>query len=288
MVLHVVLGAALLRVLLEPHPFTNWLKAEHGSAPPVERIGFLALPKPGAQNVVGKNGGNDKPVTKTPPPKPMVAPVVVPNTISAAPTTPSEPAPSDAGTGPVVGTGGPTQGVRPQFSDPRVWPAPAANGVTAPKTTSEQAQSNLNSAITAHNDSMMAMFGGRQPGDWTFQGKNGQKWGIDNKAIRLGPVSIPNAILALLPLNHIGQNPITGQREAQLNAMHQDILEGADRAMNEDQFRQAVKEVRQRKEREHQKVLEEQKLHKLPQQPQEPTIASPGNPPPTSGDGGDN
>jgi hypothetical protein len=283
-VLHIVLGAALLRVLLMPHPFSNWLKTNHGAAPPVERIGFIALPKAGTETVVGKSGGNNKPITKKAPPKQLVAPTSVPNSIS---TEPAQPAEQEAGTGPVVGVGGATEGVRPQFSDPRVWSAaPSANGVTAPKSTAEQAQSELSEAITRHNDSLSLIFNGRKPGDWTFEGKNGERWGIDQKAIRLGPVSIPNAVLALLPLNHLGENPSMGQREAQLNAMHQDILEGASRQMNEDQFRQAVRETRQRKEREHQQqALDQLRLKQMPQQPSEPTIASPGTPPPSS-DGG--
>ena len=97
--------------------------------------------------------------------------------------------------------------------------------------------------------SLAALGTERQPGDWTF-GKN-KDWGINQKWIKLGPVQLPTALLGLLPLNATG-NPVLGQREAQLNAMHSDIAYHAQQAMNEDQFRQAVKELRQRKDRERQ------------------------------------
>jgi hypothetical protein len=202
----------------------------------------------------------------------------VPNGLPAVPA--ASPSDNGGGTGAVVGNGGPGEGVRPQFSDPRVWVGPAPV-VTAPKSTSQQLDSMLASHVQSHNDSMV---NGRVPGDWTFQGKDGEKWGMDNSLIRLGPVSIPNAVLAMLPINHLGENPVLGQHERQLAVMRQDIMEGAQRQMNEDDFHRAVKEVRERKEREHEEMLkmQQQALPKhLP--PPSPTIANDGStygPPP--------
>jgi hypothetical protein len=89
-------------------------------------------------------------------------------------------------------------------------------------------------------------------GDWTVDGKGG-KYGIetkDNKTyIRLGKVSIPAAALALLPFNRQA-NPITGERERRYNAMHAEIQQQAQRAMNYDEFRNAAKAIRERKDRE--------------------------------------
>jgi hypothetical protein len=271
-VLHVLIGAGLLELLLAPHPHSNWLRKTHGAPPPVEHIGFLALPQTGPENTPGKSGGNGQPITNRKPASTLVAPSAVPNGLPAVPekTAPA----TGGGTGPVVGTGGATEGVRPQYSDPRVWVSPSPV-VSAPKTASQQLDSMLASHVLTHNDSMVS---GREAGDWTFQDKDGQKWGIDPRLIRLGPVSIPNAVLAMLPINHLGENPIMGQRERQLSVMRQDIMEGAQRQMNEDDFHKAVKEVRERKEREHEEILkmQQQALPKhLP--PPSPTIANDGS-----------
>jgi hypothetical protein len=87
--------------------------------------------------------------------------------------------------------------------------------------------------------------------DWTVE-KGGHKWGIDASAIRLGPVSIPTALLALLPLNRAGMqgNVFAAERKRQQDAWSREIADQAQRAMNEDEFRVAVKRLRERKERE--------------------------------------
>lgn len=90
---------------------------------------------------------------------------------------------------------------------------------------------------------------GRKPGDWTFE-KGGKKWGMDSRNIYIGDHSIPTAILALLPLNS-GSNPIKNREERDLNFQREEIFEQAQRAMNEEEFREAVKKIRERKEREH-------------------------------------
>ncbi len=267
-VLHILVGAGILRLLLMPHPGSNWLRPLQGKQPVVERIGFVAVPQNSTETNPGKSGGDNRRVTNTHP-KPLVAPQAVPSALPTAPTTPSA-APVDAGAGPVVGAGGATEGVAPKYNDKRVWVG-AAPVVTAPKTVPEQMNAAVAAAVKAHNDSLMAMGSERTPGDWTF-GKGDNKWGIDPKYIRLGPVSIPTALLGILPLNVTG-NPVTSMREAQLTAMHQDIQFHANQAINEDQFRQAVKELRQRKERERQQQLHPDK----PAQEKEPTLASDGS-----------
>jgi hypothetical protein len=87
-------------------------------------------------------------------------------------------------------------------------------------------------------------------GDWTYE-KNGKRYGMDKQAIRLGKFSIPNALLALLPLNMQG-NPVAMERDRQLASLRAEILVQSQRAMNEDEFRRAVKSLRERKERERQ------------------------------------
>jgi hypothetical protein len=103
-------------------------------------------------------------------------------------------------------------------------------------------------AIAPYNDSVAAAAQKRDPTDWTVE-KGGYKWGIDRKAIRLGPVSIPTALLAMLPLNLQG-NPTTIQRDRSYAAMNQDIAWHARQAINEADFMKAVRSIRERKERE--------------------------------------
>ena len=103
-------------------------------------------------------------------------------------------------------------------------------------------------AIGPYNDSVAAAAEKRDPTDWTVS-KGGYKWGIDRHAIRLGPVSIPTAVLAMLPLNIQG-NPITMERDRSYAAMNRDITWHAQQAINDADFMKAVRSIRERKERE--------------------------------------
>lgn len=252
--LHVVVGVALVRILLLPLPFSDFMRREHITSMPAERISFIALPTTTGPTVPGRSGGNGRPVTHTLPP-PLVAPPSVPTTVPAPAPAPAAATEPDAGTGPVVGIGGPGQGVRPEYHDPRVW-VPPAPVVSAPKSLPEAVDSAMAARIGAHNDTLAMGGARRQPGDWTFE-HNGKKYGVDPKYIRLGPVSIPTAVLAALPLN-VQANPILGANERTLTARHDEIMEQAQRAINEDEFRDAVRKLRQRKERERQDAKQHQ------------------------------
>src|SRR4051812_34165102 len=74
--LHVVAGVLLLRFLISPNALLLILGGNKSAPVPVERIGFLRLPKATAKPVVGRSGGDNRPVTKTPPVK-LVAPTEV-------------------------------------------------------------------------------------------------------------------------------------------------------------------------------------------------------------------
>jgi len=243
--LHILIVAALVRFLISPNII--WLMLGGGrSAPvPTERIGFLRLPKAKGTPVIGKSGGDNRPVTKTAPVK-LVAPTAVPNTLP--PVTPSaQPAATEAGSGPLVGTGGPARGIKPSYSYPRLWPAPG-DIVSAPKTPTQRLDSVIADIIKPYNDSMAIVNGQRKPGDWTFD-HDGKKYGIDPQYIHLGKFSIPTAILGLLPIN-MQANPTLAARNKIQDQLHSDIMSQAQRGMNEADFRKAVKSIRERKERE--------------------------------------
>ena len=145
----------------------------------------------------------------------------------------------------------PATGVQPAYTDPRLWPQPVPF-TPVPKTVAQRVDSAVRAAFGIYVDSLAtaAANKGRSPTDWTFE-RNGKKWGVDEQWIHLGKVKIPNAILALLPLNAQGNptfnDPVT-RREAAFRRA--DILYHANRAVSEDEFRRAVKRIRERKDRE--------------------------------------
>ena len=252
-VLHVLVGAALLRVLLVPYPFTSLFPAKEQPVEP-ERISFLALPQASTVNTPGKSGGNGRPETPNrKPAPPLVAPTEVPTGIPPVAPAATPPAPAEEeGNGPLIGRGGATKGIRPSYSDPRIW-VPAAPVVSAPKSAHERMDSVVTADIERARDSAAAVAYSPnkfERGDWTVE-KNGRKYGIDQSAIRLGKFSIPNALLAFLPLNVQG-NPVAAERDRAMASLRQEILFQSQRSMNEEEFRKAVKQLRERKEREHQ------------------------------------
>ncbi len=238
---HAVVAIALMRMLILNGDFSTKPKS---STSREERVGYVTLPRPGVKTpTAGRSGGDGRPERSRE--IKVVAPTAVPTTIPLP--SPTAKATDAEGVGPIVGTGGPSRGVRPQYSDPRVWEPPGVV-VSPPKTVAQTIDSIIGVAIAPYNDSVAAAAEKRDPTDWTVE-KGGYKWGIDRKAIRLGPVSIPTALLAMLPLNLQG-NPTTIQRDRSYAAMNQDIAWHARQAINEADFMKAVRSIRERKERE--------------------------------------
>ena len=242
---HGVLAIALGRMLISPTAMSLIFGKVQSKEVIPERIGFLRLPKAEGPPVQGKSGGDNRPVTNNPPVR-VVAPTEVPTAIPTPPVT-AEPVEAESGSGPLVGTGGPAQGIRPTYTGPRVW-APTGDVVSAPKSAKERLDSTIVSIIAPFNDSVAIAAGQKKPGDWTFE-KGGRKYGIDPQFIRLGKVSIPTAILGLLPINQTA-NPTSADRNKLQNQLHADIFWNAQRGMNEADFKKAVKSIRERKERE--------------------------------------
>jgi hypothetical protein len=146
----------------------------------------------------------------------------------------------------------PGTGVQPSYTDPRLWPQPGPF-TPIPKTAAERTDSAVKAAFGIFVDSMRTADAnkGRAPGDWTVKDKHGGRWGWDTSGIRLGKVTIPQAVLALLPLN-VQANPTFNDpvtvREAGFRRA--DIMYHANRAAGDDEFRRAVKRIRERKDRE--------------------------------------
>ena len=89
----------------------------------------------------------------------------------------------------------------------------------------------------------------RRPGDWTFE-RNGRKWGMDEQFIHLGRLSIPTPLLGLLNLGDVQANPIQEQRARAFSGMARESREQGLRMQNEKDFRDVVRDIRERKDRE--------------------------------------
>jgi hypothetical protein len=274
--LHVVIGAGLIRMFLMPGAVRSWLHLDRKTLAPVEHLRYVAIaPTTTASAVPSK-----APVVNAPPPAPAAAPaaapLVVPRQLPVAPVdkTPA-PEPDITGTGPVASTGGPGQGARPEYHGPRVWvPALPPQQSARPLSPAERTDSAVRAIVEHHNDSLAMLGPHRQPGDWTID-HNGKKYGIDKQYIHLGPIEIPTAVLAALPLNNFTGNPIASMNERLLTSRHDDIAFQANRALNEEEMNKAIKQERERKEREH----EQQQKKGGQQDPQtgSPTVAKNGN-----------
>jgi len=85
---------------------------------------------------------------------------------------------------------------------------------------------------------------------WTFR-RNGKTYGLDAAGLHLGDFTIPMPALMLLAAQVMPQGNVDQQRaNAALMAMRADILRAAARAQAEDDFRQAVRDIRARNQRE--------------------------------------
>ena len=274
--LHIVVGAALIAILSIPNPIRQWLTMNRAEPPKVEQITYVAAPS--AASSKGQRGGDNVPIRAKTRSRPLVAPTTIPTTVPPPPVSDEPP----SGSGPVVGAGGPGDGVTPSYGDPRVW-APTGPIYYAPKTQAERLDSAISVRVFAHNDSMALYNSGKNPGDWTFE-KNGQKYGMDSQKIYLGKLALPTALLALLPLNVQG-NPARYQNDRMKESQRQEIYLNAQRALDNDEFKIAVKEIRQRKDREHKAELaarhaQQQAEQQAQQDPTSGQQSAPASPPP--------
>ena len=242
---HVALIAALAQIVFK-YPLGQIVGISRRQIVP-ERIQYIQVAQP-----PGESSGGGR--TETPPassaPAPLQAPTEVPATIPEP--TPPDSSRSQAAGATGAGDGrdgaGPATGVAPQLPDSRLALAPRALG-RVQRSTVQQVDSIVELVVGIVRDSIAIAEAERKPGDWTTTDKNGRVWGWDPQGnIRLGKFTIPGALLALLPLNMSG--PISPIEQRSLAYIRRDIMENAQRSINEDEFRAAVKRIRERKERE--------------------------------------
>lgn len=270
--LHIVVVVALAQWLTFGHGI-SWLKFPGGEDEHTERLTYVETPAPQqvAELPAARPTVSPRPTAPRLPvePEPAAAPAGKPAGIAT-------PAPVDTGRGapPGVGVGLPdpeVRGVRPGYTDERVWrgmDGSGAGGSGAPDSRGDKAQgldSIMARAIMASRDSVDSLArlqgrGGRAPGDWTTTDKSGNKWGWDQGGIRLGKVTIPNALLALLPLNSATAATMSGNMsrldaDRRMAASRADIQRMSERSLGEVEFKRVLSEMDKRRDTERRERL---------------------------------
>ncbi len=265
--MHVAGGVLLLELLTFGHGLSSFFLPKDAE-PVEERLTYVTprereiAPKPPAPPAPPKpsvRAASETPAVRPPTTGPELG---IPASQPAAPVA----ARADTGSGAPPGEQGVgsldpnLRGVKPGYTDVRVWRGTGGGGAGAPagRNGAERLDSVMAWAITSVADSVDSLARaqgrtGRKPGDWTRTDANGDKWGWDAMGIRLGKVMIPNALLTLLPLN--AQRGMTGNmtafdREKRLAASREDILRMSERSQGEAEFQKLNKELRQRREKE--------------------------------------
>jgi hypothetical protein len=145
------------------------------------------------------------------------------------------------------GRAGGVMAMTPTTGDPRLWVRPLyiPEGGGRPISLDSAVRQRL--MALADSLERNPEYDPMRPPSWTFE-RNGRTYGIDAQGIHLGTFTIPTAVLAFLPLPQGNIDQARANR--QLMEMRSDILRAAARAQAEDDFRRAVREIRERKDRE--------------------------------------
>jgi hypothetical protein len=242
---------AILIALLGSITFTYPPSAFFGFAKdktPTERIVYVKV-QPRAAAQVGNGSDTKAKPKKAANPAPLLAPTVTPTALPPVPPpTASVGAISGTGTGSGGAPAGVATGVEPALPDPRIELKP--NSLRLPLSVAQKNDSAVKAIYMAYREAEIIAEEnrGRSPRDWTIE-RNGQKYGVDSQYIYLGKFKVPSAILAALPFNYGGVdgNRIIQARNA--NWIRDDIISHS-QGMSEDDFRAAVKRIRERKDRE--------------------------------------
>ncbi|MGE0352947.1 MAG: hypothetical protein AB7I33_13365 [Gemmatimonadales bacterium] len=256
-----LLASAALHLLL----FLGPIESRPPEAMPPERTVLIAVPpadRPAVVEMVYRRPRRGpvspeagRPASATPAPERVGAPPVQREARRAGPpagVTPGGPVADTAG--PAGGeAGGPAQ-VGPQYANGIVWVRPLPISPEQVRQHLERSHvalvdSAATALVQAFLDSISAdpnLQGVKLP-DWTTE-LGGATYGLDSRWIYIAGLKIPTALLALLPWP---QGNFDKQKAAQhLMDLREDIYRAARRAETAEEFKQAVRELRDRKERE--------------------------------------
>ena len=144
--------------------------------------------------------------------------------------------------------------IGPGLAEGRLWvrPLPLPPQELAQRLTRSRAElldSAVSTIVQAYLDSIASDPASKNVGmpSWTTE-VAGKKFGIDSKNIYIAGLKIPAAVLALLPIStgNIDQNRAYNR----LMDLRTDLLYAAQRAQTLEEFKQVIREIRIRKERE--------------------------------------
>jgi hypothetical protein len=249
--IHVVVVAALATITFH-YPLSEFFnKPEALKSVPVR---YIAL-KPRAEANASR-----RPASRATPPAPLPSVSSIPATIPAP--VPVAPATTAIGSGNATAVAsadpGVGFGVRPGIPDGRLATNPSSVP-RMPETEGRQAERALAAIYQQYLDSARAGMARdsarRDPGDWSWGGKDGDKWGWDKNGIHVGGITIPNIVLAAIPMNVAPKMSPVDQRA--MDFVRSDIQSHAG-LMTEDEFRAAVRRVRERVDRERRERMQKE------------------------------
>jgi hypothetical protein len=260
---HLVIAVVLLRAITFDTGFRDYF----GLAPEqesVERVTFVETTPPPPP--VPQAAPVTEPALPAAAPAPSRGPVLAaPNAVAAAPSPLVAPR---TDSGPIVNrlpaAEAAVVGLIPR-ADSRLWTmtdlrelrdevrAATAGGYAGAR----ELDSVMNWALGSARDSLDSLRVIRGVGattaSWTRKDAQGRTWGVDPSGIRLGKVTIPSALLGLLPLGAqqaMSGNPTSAERARRLSYAQSDIARFRDAGPGNDQFKMLVQELRERRDRE--------------------------------------
>ena len=135
----------------------------------------------------------------------------------------------------------------PRTSDPRLWVRPMIIPEGGGRPISLDSAVRMRLLAMADSLERHPASDPMRPPSWTFT-RDGKIYGLDARGMHFGSFTIPTMVLAFLPMpqGNIDQS----RANAVLMRMRADLLRAAARAEAEDDFRRAVRDIRERKDRE--------------------------------------
>lgn len=226
-----------------------------------ERIQYVQVHPRSAQQIGNGAETKEKPKKSLKPPAQLLAPSITPTALPPIP-------PPNVSVGSITGTGagsggspaGSATGVEPSLPDSRIELRPS--GLRIPMSLAEKNDSAVKAIFMAYREAEIESEAnrGRSPRDWTVE-RNGQKFGLDSQFIYLGKFKLPSAILAALPFNYAGVDGARLIRNRNADWIRNDI-QAHSGDMSEDDFRAAVKRIRERKDKEKKEAQDKDKAAK--------------------------
>jgi hypothetical protein len=224
---------------------------------PAEHIEYVQV-QPRTAQQAGNGADETVKPKKAVKPAPLVAPISTPTALPPiAPATQSAGAISGTGTGSGGAPVGIATGVEPALPDSRIELKP--NSLRVPISAAQRNDSAVKAIYLAYREAEITAEENRprSPKDWTVE-RNGQKYGLDSQYIYLGKFKVPSAILAALPFNYGGVDGTRIIQGRNADWIRNDIYSHS-QGLSEDDFRAAVKRIRERKDKEKREADEDKK-----------------------------